>query len=109
MTPVTTDAASSPCQSCGACCAHDRTWPRFTTETDADLERLSAALIKADLSGMRCDGERCAALTGRIGTWTACSVYDWRPVVCRDCVPGDDACRMARVAAGFVPLPEPAS
>ena len=27
-------------------------------------------------SGMRCDGDRCAALKGKIGEATACAIYD---------------------------------
>jgi hypothetical protein len=27
-----------------------------------------------------------------------------RPIVCRDCLPGDEACTMARVARGMAPI-----
>jgi len=50
---------------------------------------------------MRCDGDRCSALEGEIGRSTRCVVYADRPVVCRDCVPGDDACRIARAGLGL--------
>jgi hypothetical protein len=26
---------------------------------------------------MRCEGERCTALTGKVGTATACGIYDY--------------------------------
>jgi uncharacterized protein len=45
---------------------------------------------------MRCIGDRCAALTGRIGVSTSCGIYALRPDVCRACDPGDDACLTAR-------------
>jgi Fe-S-cluster containining protein len=45
---------------------------------------------------MRCDGNRCAALSGEIGVAAACTVYAVRPQVCRDCQPGDDSCTLAR-------------
>jgi Fe-S-cluster containining protein len=45
---------------------------------------------------MRCDGNRCMALTGEIGVATACQVYAVRPEVCRSCQPGDDSCTLAR-------------
>ena len=89
------------CQSCGACCAYSREWPRFTLEDDADLARIPAGLVDDSLGRMRCEGERCAALSGEIGVGTACTIYDVRPQVCRACLPGDDACRMARAHYGL--------
>ena len=45
---------------------------------------------------MRCNGDRCTALVGEVGVATACSIYAVRPDVCKACLPGDDACLMAR-------------
>lgn len=45
---------------------------------------------------MRCSGNRCIALRGEVGVATACAVYNVRPEVCKACLPGDDACQMAR-------------
>jgi hypothetical protein len=95
---------SGPCRKCGACCAHAHGWPRFTLESEDDIAQIPAALIAPDGSGMRCKGERCIALTGTIGTETTCTIYAVRPIVCRDCLPGDDACTMARVARGMPAL-----
>jgi Fe-S-cluster containining protein len=53
---------------------------------------------------MRCNGDRCSALTGEIGIATACAVYAARPEVCRTCMPGDHACRMARQRFGLPPI-----
>jgi uncharacterized protein len=64
------------CQSCGACCAYSANWPR-------------------------CDGDRCAALAGKIGVATSCTIYDVRPEVCRSCMPGDAECDMARKRHGL--------
>lgn len=89
------------CRSCGACCAYSREWPRFTLEDDADLARIPAAFVDDGLARMRCHGDRCAALAGEIGVSTACTVYDVRPQVCRACLPGDDACRLARARFGL--------
>lgn len=50
---------------------------------------------------MRCEGERCTALLGTVGQKTACLVYDVRPIVCRDCQPGDEECLIARRHHGF--------
>ena len=110
-TATLTEAAStrlpdsaSPCRTCGACCSFALDWPRFTTEEDADLDRIPGSLIAADLSGMRCNGNRCSALVGEVGVATACAVYDARPHVCRACVPGDEACGIARSRFGLSKL-----
>lgn len=99
--------AASPCLTCGACCAYSAEWPRFSTEDDAALERIPASLVKADLSGMRCIGVRCAALAGVVGMATSCLVYEVRPDVCRACEIGDDACRIARAAHGLPTIESP--
>lgn len=101
---VTAASDSALCQACGACCAHSHEWPRFTLEDDAEIDRIPAALIDDSQARMRCEGERCAALSGEIGTATACTIYDVRPLVCRDCLPGDDACSIARAARGMAPV-----
>ena len=99
---LTAEVASGfDCQSCGACCAFSRHWPRFTTEDDADLDRIPAGFVALDLSGMRCLGDRCSALAGEVGVSTSCTIYSIRPEVCRACQPGDDACLMARARHGF--------
>lgn len=95
---------SSACQSCGACCAYSADWPRFTLESDAALALIPAGLVNERLSGMRCDGARCAALTGEIGIATACGIYALRPDVCRACMPGDEECTMARRKFGLRPV-----
>ncbi|WP_192246221.1 YkgJ family cysteine cluster protein [Mesorhizobium silamurunense] len=89
------------CQSCGACCAYSADWPRFSTEEDAELDRIPEALIAANQSGMRCEGNRCSALRGEVGKGTACAIYDVRPHVCRACMPGGDDCLMARTVFGL--------
>lgn len=91
----------SLCQDCGACCATSATWPIFTTESDRELDMIPAALVSDDLRGMRCEGDRCVALTGEVGRGTACSIYGLRPDVCRTCEPGDEACTIARSRFGF--------
>ncbi len=83
------------------CCAHASEWPRFTLESDAEIACIPEALIAADGSGMRCDGDRCTALSGEIGVATTCTIYAVRPIVCRECLPGDDACTIARTARGL--------
>ena len=87
-----------------ACCAYSRNWPRFTTEDDAALDRIPEHYVNERLSGIRCDGERCSALVGKVGVATACGIYAIRPEVCRTCMPGDAECTMARRAHGLTPI-----
>jgi Fe-S-cluster containining protein len=92
------------CQSCGACCSYSAEWPRFSTEDDAQLDRIPQKHVAADESGMRCDGVRCSALSGEVGKSTACGIYEVRPDVCRACMPGGDDCLMARRSHGLPTL-----
>jgi uncharacterized protein len=93
--------SESPCQSCGACCAYSQYWPRFSTEDDAALDLIPAKFVNERQSGMRCDGDRCSALSGRIGVETSCVIYAVRPEVCRTCMPGDAECSLARSKWGL--------
>ena len=93
--------AENPCLSCGACCSYSANWPRFSTERDEVLELIPSRLVNARRSGMRCDGDRCAALSGTIGVATSCAIYPLRPEVCRTCMPGDAECTMARKKFGL--------
>ncbi len=96
------------CQACGACCAYSANWPRFSIESDEELAAIPQELVNERQSGMRCEGDRCAALQGKIGTVTACGIYALRPEVCRTCMPGDAECGMARRKFGL-PLLAPAT
>ena len=84
------------CQACGACCAYSQEWPRFSLESDEDLAKIPDAYVAADMSGMRCEADRCVALDGTLGRHVGCRIYAVRPIVCRDCMPGDPECLMAR-------------
>jgi Fe-S-cluster containining protein len=70
-------------------------------ESDEALDLIPARYVAADERGMRCEDNRCSALSGRIGVNTSCMVYDVRPDVCRACLPGDHACLTARAAHGI--------
>ena len=94
----------NPCQACGACCSYSSNWPRFTTEDEAALDLIPEKFVNERLSGMRCDGDRCSALSGKIGVATACGIYAVRPEVCRACQPGDQSCTLARQRFGMEPV-----
>jgi hypothetical protein len=101
MEVASTIAAERLCQSCGACCAYSQNWPRFSIEDDDALALIPEQFVNARQSGMRCDGERCSALSGQIGVAVRCEAYAVRPEVCRTCMPGDAECNMARKRHGM--------
>jgi hypothetical protein len=98
------DDASAVCRACGACCSYSPEWPRFSLEDDADLDRIPREFADHERGRMRCSGDRCSALVGRVGVATSCAVYAVRPEVCRDCLPGSDACHLARRRFGLEDL-----
>ncbi|MBM85634.1 MAG: zinc/iron-chelating domain-containing protein [Rhodospirillaceae bacterium] len=89
------------CRYCGACCAFSENWPRFTLEDNAAIENIPWELVNEQETGMRCYKDRCAALEGKIGTLTSCSIHPNRPIVCRDCKPGEETCLIARRRFGL--------
>ncbi|MGF0536871.1 YkgJ family cysteine cluster protein [Agrobacterium sp. ES01] len=97
------------CQSCGACCAHSADWPRFSLESDEELALIPEKLVARDESGMLFTEGRCAALKGELGKHVACTIYAVRPLVCRDCMPGDPECLEARAARGYAVDPAPSA
>lgn len=98
---MATDLGSIDCRACGACCSYSAEWPRFSLETDAQLDAIPAGLVSTSLGGMRCEGDRCSALSGEVGVETACGIYAARPEVCRACLPGDPECLTARARFGL--------
>src|SRR6516225_11284201 len=90
------ELTASECRACGACCSFSPEWPRFSLESDADLDQIPRAYVDREHGRMQCSGNRCAALVGHVGISTACAIYAVRPDVCRACLPGDDSCQMAR-------------
>lgn len=94
-------SATYDCQSCGACCAYSRDWPRFSLESDEEIARIPAKFVNDAVGCMLWDGTRCSALEGKLGEHVACRVYEVRPIVCRDCQPGDEECLIARRHYGF--------
>jgi hypothetical protein len=101
QTALETDRPPFDCLACGACCAYDETWPRFTLETEEEIAAIPLENVAEDEAGMRCEDGRCTALRGLVGVAASCGIYDIRPRVCRDCMPGDPECLEARAAYGM--------
>lgn len=107
---------SSPCQQCGACCAHFRVsfyW--------SEAERTLGGLVPPELTeplnpqrlmmqGTNARPPRCVALEGEVGVACACTIYPERPSACRELDPWDEAgradpkCNRARAAHGLPPV-----
>ena len=102
-----TTIAAYNCQACGACCDYSPLWPRFSLESEAEIALIPTDYIARDEGGMRCTGNRCVALAGVIKERVACTIYAVRPHVCRACMPGDDACHMARERHGLPIIDQP--
>lgn len=75
------------CEECGACCAHDD--PVWIEVTAFDRMHIPMELLSEDLKSMRMIDGRCAALKGQPG---ACSIYEIRPLACRQISPGSNLC-----------------
>jgi len=82
------------CLACGACCAYSNSWPVFIG--DGDSEGIPEDLIDFEHGRMLCYGQRCAALMGEIGCRAHCSVYNNRPLVCREFQAGSEDCISVR-------------
>lgn len=91
------------CQQCGACCAYSADWPVLIGEGDG--AELPARFVDRTRGAMRCDGDRCTALAGAIGGRVRCTVYAYRPLVCRELQAGDDDCIAARNKHGLSTAP----
>lgn len=99
------------CQACGACCCNTernrgagiveyievtraKRLYRLQRETLRKLGfRDERGLWHLRLVG---DEQRCIALEGEIGVRVACTIYPTRPAGCKNVMPGDDECMLAR-------------
>jgi uncharacterized protein len=90
---------SFDCRPCGACCAYAESWPSFIGDRDgADIPD---ELIDFEHGRMLSHANRCAALVGKVGVGTRCSVYANRPLVCREFQSGSEDCIMVRRSFGL--------
>lgn len=111
---------STPCLSCGACCACYRVAFHWSEAEPFLGGRVPQALVvKLDPHRVAMRGTeggrevRCTALSGTIGTAVHCEVYEHRPSPCRELQPEwqdgapSEQCRKARVRHGLPPLEPP--
>ena len=100
-------ATSSPCQTCGACCASFRV-SFYWAEAEARAIPLELTeQVNATFSCMAGTNSRtpqCAALQGMVGQDLSCRIYQQRPSPCREVQPGDAHCNRGRAIHGLAPL-----
>ncbi|HJW23949.1 MAG TPA: YkgJ family cysteine cluster protein [Rhodocyclaceae bacterium] len=106
--------STSPCQSCGACCAAFRVdfhpaelaggaFPWGEGVPRALTIPLTPQLVR--LVGTDDSPPRCVALRGEVGKEVACTIYGCRPSPCREFDVEHAACNRARRLHGLPPLP----
>jgi uncharacterized protein len=107
---------SSPCLTCGACCAYFRVSFYWGECDDAIEGGVPAGLteklndFRVAMKGTNCTSPRCIALSGDVGKDVRCTIYERRPQACRDLpfsrVEGmpEEKCDKSRSAWGLKPL-----
>lgn len=107
---------STPCLTCGACCAHYRVsfyWseaePSLGGTVPSELTH-SVCRSLAAMNGTNQPQPRCVALEGKVGEWVSCAIYEKRPSPCSELQPAwlngepSPQCDKARIAHGLSPL-----
>lgn len=106
---------SSPCLSCGACCAHFRVsfyWGECQSAggnvPDHLVEQVNPHRVA--MLGTATKPVRCVGLQGEVGCAVSCSLYEQRSSTCRDFTASwedgqvNPHCDAARAAYGLPPL-----
>src|SRR5690606_2173226 len=88
-------AAQFDCRECGACCSYSYDWPQLEWD-GSDSENIPEAMVVEETQCLKCTGNRCGALVGVVGEKVSCSIYQDRPRVCREFLPGTDDCARVR-------------
>lgn len=114
------EPAANRCAECGACCARFRVSFPWHEANDAIGGWVPVALTRRidarrrAMAGTERSPVRCVALAGEVGLAVSCSIYAQRPTPCREFLRhGENGlpsprCNQTRLAAGLVPLPDPA-
>jgi Fe-S-cluster containining protein len=104
---------SYDCQACGACCVDFFGEPSYVALSPASEEavrRVGLPVITSTSGWPRLatkphtgpGGETiCSALAGTVGGACGCLIYEDRPNVCREFLPGSLKCQVARAESGL--------
>ena len=95
------------CLTCGACCTNPqenrdegfRDWVEIEPGEVILKRKVAQKLVVRNADGvphLRLDGDRCAALRGKLGQRVLCSVYEIRPRACRRVEAGSERCHQYR-------------
>jgi Fe-S-cluster containining protein len=95
------------CLTCGACCTNPeenrregfRDWVEVEARDELLRRRAAQKLVVYNEAGeahLRLDGDRCAALRGKLGRQVFCAIYEIRPRACRRVEAGSERCRQYR-------------
>ena len=97
--------AQDACLTCGACCAFFRVsfyWAEGETMPDDAVEELTP--VYSCMKGTNQKEVRCVMLSGEIGQYVSCNMYEQRSSSCKEVQAGDDQCTKARLGHGLIPL-----
>ena len=91
------------CRACGACCVvlADDGDPRVARVLDTDDARLVRVPARDGRAHLPVVGDRCTHLAGDVGAAVFCTVYGYRPYVCRAFPVGGKSCLAARAIRGL--------
>ncbi len=96
--------AISPCQSCGACCAHYRVsfyWQEAAQRGLDESLLVQVSPWQVCFRGTEQKPVRCVNLEGEVGACVSCRIYEQRTTPCRSVEVGDEKCLQARAAYGL--------
>ena len=106
---------TSPCLSCGACCAHFRVsfyWGECTSAGGCVPDELvvQVNMTRVAMIGTDARPSRCVSLSGEVGKGVACTMYERRSSTCREFEASwengehNPSCDAARAAYGLPSL-----
>ena len=83
------------CLECGACCAKEPCWVEVS-QSDFEFLDDPELVTSGDILpwSMKTKGEKfqCVALDGKVGEKVFCTIYEKRPMICRQVQRGSEIC-----------------